>query len=240
MKPTVDKKLTQTADRRHHAMPQYNQYGQLVLDAVKGDPDDCIVRKISPSERKILLLKWIYDHNGAILRDYLLGYALAVNDRTIRNDLHNLVKEGFIRREEVQDKNGGTLGVKYYYVKGFYKDFIPFVPTIKKAHSKNNSLGLRDWLWVDYKWIQNTYDIFHTKTDQAENWDELKSKKKKVKEIKLKNRRTMMKTLEKNHELEINGNQKIKHDSNHSSSPVLDDISISKEIQDFLNDKRGD
>ena len=140
-----DSKAVTTGARRDYADPKIGHYGQLML----GEPDedgDYIVRKITPSERKLILLKWVKDHDGMLFRSAILGKALAVNSRTIRKDMEELRSRGYVSKEMIADEHGGTLGPKYHYICGLNHDLQELLPSIRKAHMKSNPLGLRDWL----------------------------------------------------------------------------------------------
>ena len=175
-----DTKLVTTAERREREDPKVGHYGQLMV----GEPDeDCDyqVRKIEPSERKLILLKWVHDHEGEIFRSAVFGKALAVNSRTIRKDMEEMRSRGYVSKEMATDANRGTLGPKYHYLGGLNPDLQEFLPSIRKAHMKSNPLGLRDWLWADYKTVVGMCDDWHTYEDKIESYEELTEKKEAVK-----------------------------------------------------------
>lgn len=121
-------------------------YGQLIIGDYDDEDEDYQVRKINPAERKLILLKWVKDHDGELFKSAVLGKAMAVNSRTIRKDMEELRSRGYVSKEMIADEHGGTLGPKYHYICGLNHDLQEFLPSIRKAHMKSNPLGLRDWL----------------------------------------------------------------------------------------------
>ena len=220
-----DTKLVTTAERREHEDPKVGHYGQLMV----GRPDedgDYAVRKIEPSERKLILLKWVKDHDGMLFRSAILGKALAVNSRTIRKYMDELRSHGYVSKEMAFDKHGGTLGPIYHYICGLSPDLQEFLPSIRKAHMKSNPLGLRDWLWADYKTVVGMCDDWHTYEDKMENYEELTEKKEAIKEKKGSLQKEIDNKKDYSPEFKIDGYQKMK-------KPERKDESQSKEESDF-------
>lgn len=237
-KAQYDEKRITTEQRRYYAGTKFNHYGQLVIAENPVD-DTYQVRKITPSERRLLLLKWVYDHSGSIIKDKPLAKALAVNDRTIRRDLANMCDDGYLKREYALDDNGGSLGTRYFYLKGINRDFMEFVPTIKKAHSRANPLGLRDWLWADYKYIRGTYDIYHTPEDQFQNYAELKGKKKHIGKIEKSIRKKKIKYIDGSPEFSMDGDKEMRKGRTVSrpSESFISDEKLAAEILSFVEGK---
>ena len=203
-----DSKAVTTGERRDYADPKIGHYGQLML----GEPDedgDYIVRKITPSERKLILLKWVKDHDGELFKSAVLGKALAVNSRTIRKDMEELRSRGYLSKEMLLDANGGTLGPKYHYLCGLNPDLQEFLPSIRKAHMKSNPLGLRDWLWTDYKTVVGMCVEWHTYEDKMESFEELTEKKEAIQEKKDALKKKVENKMDYSPEFEIGGAGKL-------------------------------
>ena len=225
-----DNKTVTTGERRDYEDPKVGHYGQLML----GKPDEDVdysVRKITPSERKLILLKWVKDHDGDILKAAILGKALAVNSRTIRKDMEELKSRGYVSKEMAYDERGGTLGPKYHYICGLNPDLTEFLPSIRKAHMMSNPLGLRDWLWVDYKTIVGMCDPWHTYYDKFENYAELTEKKEAIQKTKDSIRKKIENKMDYSPEFQIDGAEKMrkhakkeKKASDDSSSSDFEDL----------------
>lgn len=171
-----DNKTVTTNQRRMMEQPRLDEYGQKV---VCEDPSDSYyeVRKIGPKERRILLFRWVYDHSGSIIPYEKLALAFAVCPRTIRSDVKLLREKGYIKTSEAKDEAGGTKGTAVTYVKGIPHDFLEFLPSMRKVTNSANTLGLRDWLWADYKTVVGMTDPFHTAGMKEENYKELTQRK---------------------------------------------------------------
>ena len=219
--------------------PTVGHYGQLMI----GEPDEdenYEVRKITPDERKLILLKYVHDHDGEIFRSEPISKALAVNTRTIRKDMAELVFRGYIAKEMAFDKNGGTLGPRYFYKGGLNPDLQEFLPSIRKAHMQSNPLGLRDWLWQDYKTVVGMCDYWHTYYEKEENFEELTEMKKIIKEKKDTLQKKIDNKMDYSPEFKIDGYQKMKKSERKYKSQKQNedsDFSDLDSLQSFLLSK---
>ena len=219
--------------------PTVGHYGQLMI----GEPDEdenYEVRKIEPDERRLILLKYVHDHDGEIFRSEPVSKALAVNTRTIRKDMAELVSSGFLAKEMAFDKNGGTLGPRYFYKSGLNPDLQEFLPSIRKAHMKSNPLGLRDWLWQDYKTVVGMCDYWHTYYEKEENFEELTEMKKVIQDKKDTLQKKIDNKKDYSPEFKIDGYQKMKKSERKDKSEKKNedsDFSDLESLQRFLLSK---
>ena len=217
-------------------------YGQLIIGDYDED-EDYQVRKINPAERKLILLKWVKDHDGELFKSAVLGKALAVNSRTIRKDMEELRSRGYVSKEMIADEHGGTLGPKYHYICGLNPDLQEFLPSIRKAHMKSNPLGLRDWLWQDYKTVVGVCDEWHDYFDKEENFEELTEKKESIQKIKDSNKKKIDNKMDYSPEFKIDGYEKMKKPnrkekaSKEKESDVPSDFEDLESLRKFLEFK---
>jgi hypothetical protein len=147
------------------------------------DEHDALVRKITPFQRRCILLYKIQlaDGKGMIMR--MTAFFLCCKERTLQYDLRWLEKKGYITIEPTVDKNGATSFNRYHFVRAIESEFYDFKPTITKVYAQGNPLALREWHWDDYKTIPGVEDEYHNAYDKYEALGELNKKKAAQKKI---------------------------------------------------------
>jgi predicted transcriptional regulator len=179
-----DPKRVPTYERRRYAGTDFKlgKYGYFcVLPA--DDENDAQIRKITPFQRKCIILYYVEKHDGKPFNIRKMAKDLAVEDRTIQYDLRWLEKKGYLRAESRTDPKKGTVENAYHFKCGIEDEFYDFKPTIRKAYGLPNSLGLREWHWDDYKTIPGVEDEYHNAYDKYEALGELNKKKAAQKKI---------------------------------------------------------
>lgn len=179
-----DTKRVPTYERRRYAGTEQKlgKYGYIcVLPAT--DEDDAVIRKITPSQRRCIILYHVEKHDGKPFNIRRMAKDLAVEDRTIQYDLRWLEKHGHISIEPRSDPKKGTVENSYHFRHCIESEFYDFKPTIRKAYGLPNSLGLREWHWDDYKTIPGMTDEYHNAYDKYEAVTELNGKKAAQKKI---------------------------------------------------------
>ncbi len=179
-----DEKRIQTCQRRYYAGTNYrlNKYGYIVVSPMT-EEEDALVRKITPQQRKCIILYYIKTHSMKPFKVSFLAKKLGCQVRSIQYDLRYLEKGGYIRRIPYDAENNATMEWGYLYVDAIDDRFFRIEPTIRKLYGKANSLGLREWHWDDYKTIPGMTDEYHTGFDKQENYEELLAKKKKQEKL---------------------------------------------------------
>lgn len=177
-----DEKRITTDDRRtfKYIYPRHHGYIEVELG-----PDDFELRKINPHQRQMVILYYIKLHDGEkIMFDEEFAIKLGAKQRIIQYDLAFMEKKGWIRIEPTFDKKGRNSYNRYWNMvrKEAFDHFYGMKPTIARVYSVKNFLGLRNWHWEDYKVIMGYDDSYHTKWDKIENYDELRSKRKDIKQ----------------------------------------------------------
>ena len=180
MSDKVDLKRVTTNERRLNSKAKIGAYGYVGISE-DGDEENAEPRKIDRIERKRILLNFVYDHSGEPVTYSYLAKAFAVSKRTIRNDVVELVKRGFIEVKVAKDADKKDVGHILTYKNGLVLELHEAEETIRDAHSNKNPLGLRDWFWHDYKIIVGVVDAYHTRQDKEENYAELKDHRTKIK-----------------------------------------------------------
>ena len=151
------------------------------------EDQDAVVRKITPMQRRCIILYYIKTHKGQAIKLSFFAKKLGCEMRSIQEDFkylyrhHHVAK--FINHDE---KNHGRLENFYYCVKPIENKFYRLQPTLRKVYGKANSLGLREWHWDDYKTIPGVCDEYHNSFDKFENFIELNEKKEKIKKLQVK------------------------------------------------------
>ena len=179
-----DPKRIPTYERRRYAGTdqKLGKYGYIcVLPAT--DEDDAVIRKITPPQRRCIILYHVEKHDGKPFNIRRMAKDLAVEDRTVQYDLRWLEKHGYISIEPRSDPKKGTIENSYHFLHCIESDFYDFKPTIRKAYGLPNSLGLREWHWDDYKTIPGMTDEYHNAYDKYEAVTELNGKKATQKKI---------------------------------------------------------
>lgn len=169
-----------TPDERRAALcirPWHHGYIEVKL----GDmPEDIELRKITPHQRRMVILYYVKTHSGK-RTGFGDSFArlMGTERRTIQYDIRALVKEGLIRLEPTFDRKGRNAHNRYFYEvrKESVDHFFAMKPTIERVYSKENFLGLRNWHWEDYKVIFGMEDDYHTKRDKMRNYEELCGKR---------------------------------------------------------------
>ena len=179
-----DDKRIPTYERRNYANTgsRLGTYGYVVVKPLD-DEHDALVRKITPFQRRCILLYKIQlaDGKGMIMR--MTAFFLGCKERTLQYDLRWLEKKGYITIESTVDKNGATSFNRYHFVRAIESEFYDFKPTITKVYAQGNPLALREWHWDDYKTIPGVNDDYHNAFDKYENYVELSAKKRKKRKI---------------------------------------------------------
>lgn len=174
----IDPKRVPTYERRWHAGTDFKlgKYGYIcVLPAT--DEEDAIIRKITPFQRKCFILYYVEKHDGKPFSIRKMAKSLAVEDRTVQYDLRWLEKGGYLAIDPVTDPRKGTMENRYHFKRCIEREFYDFRPTIARAYSLDNPLGLREWHWDDYKTIPGMEDEYHNSFDKYEAVTELNGKK---------------------------------------------------------------
>jgi hypothetical protein len=179
-----DDKRIPTALRRNHARTalRLGMYGYVVIREMDDD-NDALVRKVTPFQRRCILLYWVETNDGGTVDMLYFACYLGCEVRTIQYDLHWLEKQGYLSIEPTVDEHGATSVNKYHFIRGIESEFYDFKPTVKKVYGKGNALALREWHWDDYKDIPGAYDWYHNAFDKFQNYSELMSKRHKKRKI---------------------------------------------------------
>ena len=181
-----DEKRIQTCQRRYYAGTNYrlNKYGYIVVSPLT-EEEDALVRKITPMQRRCIILYWIKTCKNKPFNVPYFAKKLGCNERSIQYDLKYLKRNGHIVRfVQFDEKTGAQLENVYVFRKPIDNPFYRLKPTLRKVYGKANYLGLREWHWDDYKTIPGMTDEYHTAFDKRENLEELNEKKARQKKLK--------------------------------------------------------
>lgn len=175
-----DNKRISTENRRVWEKTRLHAYGYIVVDLQTLD-GRTEVRKITPSQRRDIILYYIMTHSGKEIKIKWLAAKLGTRERTIQYELRYLEKEEYIRTEPTILPNGSHGPNRYFYLRTMEDDFFDYKPSLAKVYGPSNSLGLRNWYWNDYKDIPFKENYTHTKSDKIENYTEISAKKEELK-----------------------------------------------------------
>lgn len=179
-----DKKRITTAERRYFAgtNDRLGKYGYIIVKPMT-EEEDALVRKITPEQRRCVILYYIKTHSMKRFKVSFLAKKLGCKVRTIQYDLRHLEKKGHCKRIPYDEENNATTESGYLYCKPIEDPFFRLEPTLRKLYGKANYLGLREWHWDDYKTIPGVCDEYHNIFDKYENLEELNKKKAKQKKL---------------------------------------------------------
>jgi len=177
----VDDKRIPTYERRQIAGTdlKIGKYGYILVSPMD-DENDAVVRKITPFQRRCILVYYVETHNNEPIKIRFLAKKLGCEVRTIQYDLRYLAKKGYITIHPSKTKNGGTAASKYEFYHELESEFYDYHPTFEKVYGKKNVLALREWHWDDYKMIPGMNDYYHNSFDKHEAVEELNKKKRKL------------------------------------------------------------
>ncbi len=180
-----DEKRITTAQRRYYAGTnnRLGKYGYIVVSPLT-EEQDAIVRKITPIQRKCIILYYVKTHNFEHINVAFFAKKLGCEVRTIQYDLRYLQKREYLMRiPSGNEDNDGRAENIFMFKKDLEVPFYRCKPTLRKVYGKANYLGLREWHWDDYKTIPGVCDEYHDYIDKVENFEELTEKKKKQKKL---------------------------------------------------------
>lgn len=145
------------------------------------------VRKPTPLERVSIVLNYIKDHPGRIVRISFFAKKLHVSERTIQNILSPYVRYGFIIAIPTFNKQGKQRGNKYYWKANNLHSRhlkVRIRPTLEKLYDKDNPYGFRNWHWIDFKFVEGYTNKIYSKEDIKEAIEYEKELKEELKRIK--------------------------------------------------------
>lgn len=180
-----DEKRITTAQRRYFAgtNERLGKYGYIIVKPMT-EEEDALVRKITPKQRRCIILYYIKTHKRKPISIPFLAEKLGCEDRTIQYDFKYLYKHRHVAKfRNFDKKNNAQLANIYVFKKAIEDPFFRLNPTIRKAYGKANCLGLREWHWDDYKTIPGVCDEYHNAFDKYENLQELNEKKAEQKKL---------------------------------------------------------
>lgn len=180
--PQIDEKRIPTYVRREVAGTngKTGNYGYVLIKPMD-DYHDAIIRKVTPFQRKCILLYYVERHDGRSFPISKFTRPLGVNDRSIQYDLRWLERNGYLKTEKRYGSKGEQISNLYFFLKPITDGFYDRKPTIRRIYAKNNPLILRQWHWDDYKTIPGRNDEYHNAFDKYENFMELSEKKEEMK-----------------------------------------------------------
>lgn len=180
--PQIDEKRIPTYRRREIAgtNEKVGKYGYVLIKPLD-DYHDAIIRKVTPFQRKCILLYYVETHDGTSFPISKFTFPLGINDRSIQYDLRWLEKNGYLRSEKTYGEKGEEKANVYHFLKPLEDEFYDRKPTIRRVYAKSNPLILRQWHWDDYKTIPGRNDEYHNAFDKYENFMELSEKKEEMK-----------------------------------------------------------
>ncbi len=184
----IDEKRITTAERRYFADTnnKFGKYGYIVVSPMT-EEQDAVVRKITPEQRRCIILYYVQTHNRKKINVSFFAKKLGCEVRSIQYDLRYLQKHGYLMRiPSGNNNNYGRAENIFNFKKPLDCTFYRLEPSLRKVYGKANSLGLREWHWDDYKTIPGIFDEYHNSFDKFENFIELNEKKEKIKRLQLK------------------------------------------------------
>ena len=181
--PQIDEKRIPTYVRREVAGTngKTGSYGYVLVKPMD-DYHDAVIRKVTPFQRKCILLYYVEKHDGRSFPISKFTRPLGVNDRSIQYDLRWLERNGYLKTEKRYGSKGEQISNLYFFLKPIEDDFYDRKPTIRRVYAEDNPLILRQWHWDDYKTIPGRNDEYHNAFDKYENFMELSEKKKEMKD----------------------------------------------------------
>ena len=180
-----DEKRITTAERRYYAgtNDRLGKYGYIIVRPMT-EEQDAVVRKITPLQRRCIILYYVKTHKAKPISISFLAKKLGCEDRTIQYDLKYLYKHGHVVQfRNFDEKTKAQLANIYVFREAIDNPFFLLNPTLRKVYGKANYLGLREWHWDDYKTIPGVCDEYHNAFDKYENLVELNEKKAKQKKF---------------------------------------------------------
>ncbi len=180
-----DGKRITTAERRYYAgtNDRLGKYGYIIVRPMT-EEQDAVVRKITPLQRRCIILYYVKTHKGKPISISFLAKKLGCEDRTIQYDLKYLYKHGHVVQfRNFDEKTKAQLANIYVFREAIDNPFFLLNPTLRKVYGKANYLGLREWHWDDYKTIPGVCDEYHNAFDKYENLVELNEKKAKQRKL---------------------------------------------------------
>lgn len=131
---------------------QHNRYGFVMVYCGRNEYGQRVheLRKLSPSQRRSIVLSCLRENRGASIKIHWLAEKLGVSDRTIQNDIRHWEQLGILKKNACYDENGRQTGNSYeLLVKASVGTGRHY--TLKSLYQMSNPLGYRTWFWDDFK-----------------------------------------------------------------------------------------